>query len=260
MHTPMDTKKEDLDKFKGEPRQTLAAMTWSLDENVGKLVKKLEELGIRDNTLIYFLSDNGGSPANDSREGPLKGWKGKEFEGGHRVPFVVNWPQKIKGRNKFDGLTSSLDIFPTSLAAARIKKPDTLTLDGVNLLPYLEGEKEGDPHKELFWRKLDKSAARIGDYKTVTLEGYGSVMYNLRDDLGETKDLSKEQKDSFDRVMREYKNWEGKLMEPLWDEGKGFMDFSSKVHNMLMQNKIPPYRSLWEMRAYEKKHGSKNKK
>lgn len=252
VHTPMDAKEEDLERFKDHPRQKLASMTWSLDENVGKLVKKLEELGIRDNTLIYFLSDNGGAPNNDSKMGPLKGWKGKEFEGGHRVPFVVNWPQEIEGGSRFDGLTSSLDIFPTSLAAGGIAKPSDLVLDGTNLIPYINGDKDGDPHKQLFWRKLDKSAARVGDYKTVSLEGYGSVMYDLKIDMGETKDLSVSQKDTFARVMRDYKNWETKLIPPLWDEGKAFMDFSSKIHKMLMQNEEPPYRSLGGMRRYEK--------
>ncbi len=252
VHTPMEAKKEDLEKFKNHPRQKLAAMTWSLDENVGKLINKLEELGLRENTLIYFLSDNGGSPENTSLNGPLKGWKGKEFEGGHRVPFVLSWPQGLKGGTEFGGLTSSFDIFTTSMAAAGITKPDNITLDGANLLPYLRGELQGDPHQSLFWRKLDKSAARLSDYKIVTLDGYGSVLYDLDKDLGETNDLSKSRPADFERVINSYKNWEKKLMPPLWDEGKQWMDFSAEIHRYLMENKEPPYRSLYEKKRYLK--------
>ena len=245
VHTPMDAKAEDLEKFKDHPRQKLAAMTWSLDENVGKLLDKLDELGIRDNTLIYFLSDNGGAHNNDSKMGPLKGWKGNKFEGGHRVPFVVSWPQRLAGNRKFEGLTSSLDLFTTSLAAADIEKPTGVSLDGVDLLPYLTGEKDDEPHEKLFWRKLDKSAARVGDYKVISLEGYGSVMYNLKDNLGETNDLSTTEKDRFNEVMREYQQWEAPLIEPRWEEGQDWMDVCSHIHQSLMQNNEPEYKDPW---------------
>lgn len=251
VHTPMDAKEEDLAKYKDHPRQKLAAMTWSLDQNVGKLLNKLEDLGIRDNTLIYFLSDNGGAHNNESKEGPLKGWKGNEFEGGHRVPFVVSWPAKFKGGKTFNGLTSSLDIFPTSLAAAGITDTKNLSLDGINLIPYLNGEKSGNPHNKLFWRKLDKSAARIGDYKVVTLDGYGSVMYNLKNDLGESNDLSEDQKDTFDAIMDQYNRWESDLKDPLWKEGEDWMEVCSYIHKRLMQNKEAFYKDPWAKKRFE---------
>ncbi len=253
VHTPMDAKEEDLEKFKDHPRQKLAAMTWSLDENVGKLLDKLDELGIREHTLVYFLSDNGGAHNNDSKTGPLKGWKGNEFEGGHRVPFVVSWPSQLEGNRRFGGLTSSLDIFATSLAAAGIKKPEHLPLDGVNLFPYLTEKKKGDPHEKLFWRKLEESAARVGEYKVISLEGYGATMYNLKENLGETKDLSKVEKDVFSKVMRAYKQWEAPLMKPLWVEGRDWMNVSYHIHKSLMQNKEPEYKDPWAD-AYKKQH------
>lgn len=253
VHTPMDAKEKDLKKFEGHPRQKLAAMTWSLDENVGKLRAKLRELGELDNTLIYFLSDNGGAHNNQSSTGPLKGFKGNKFEGGHRVSFAVSWPAGFEGGSTFDGLTSSLDVFPTSLAAAGIQKPDNLLLDGVDLLPYLSGEKTGDPHDRLFWRKLDKSAARIGDYKTITLDGYGSVMYNLNENLGETDDLSQSETARFDSIMASYGAWESQLMQPLWDEGETWMGICSHIHKRLMQNREPDYKSPWS-EAYKKRH------
>ena len=243
VHTPMEATEEDLKKFEGHPRQKLAAMTWSLDKNVGKLLDKLDELGIRENTLIYFLSDNGGAHTNDSKNGPLKGWKGNKFEGGHRVPFVLSWPKALKGQKTFEGLTSSLDIFATSLAAAGIQKSDSLQLDGVNLLPFLQEEEGRDPHPKLFWRKLDESAARVGDHKMITLKGYGSVLYDLKNDLGEVHDLSKTDTLQFEKVREEFENWETQLMAPLWDEGEKWMSVTYHIHKQLMQNKKAEFKS-----------------
>jgi arylsulfatase A-like enzyme len=248
VHTPMEAKKEHLKKYKNHPRQILAAMTWSLDENIGKLQAKLKELGLEDNTLIYFLSDNGGAANNSSSGGPLKGWKGNKFEGGHRVPFVVSWPSVIKSGQTFSGLSSSLDIFTTSMAAANIEKEDSFILDGVNLLPYLKGEKTGDPHDKLFWRKLEESGARIGEYKLIRLENYGYTMYNLENDLGETIDISKDEKETFENVLNELEAWETQLMKPLWVEGRDWMDVTYHIHQRLMENKEVLYNNPKKMK------------
>lgn len=242
VHTPMEAKKEDLDKYKNHHRQYLAAMTWSLDENIGKLRNKLKELNILDNTLIYFISDNGGAHNNSSENGILKGWKGNKFEAGHRVPFVVSYPAKIKSNQKFHGLTSSLDIFSTSIAAANIKKEDDLVLDGVNLLPYLLQEKSGNPHNELYWRKLDESAARIGEHKLIKLKGFGSVMYDLSNDLGELNDLSQRDTSALKHISTKLSTWESKMATPLWREGKPWEDVTYHIHEHLMQNKPVLYK------------------
>jgi len=242
VHTPMEAKEEDLEKYKEHPRQCLAAMTWSLDENIGNLQSKLKELHLLDNTLIYFISDNGGAHNNSSENGILKGWKGNKFEGGHRVPFVVSWPAKIKPNQKFDGLTSSLDIFTTSMAAANIKKEDHLILDGANLLPYLFHEKNGNPHTELYWRKLEESASRLGNYKLVKLEGFGSVMYNLSNDLGELNDLSETDTSTFYQLSRKLSIWESEMATPLWREGKPWENVTYYIHERLMENKPVLYK------------------
>ena len=245
VHTPMHAKQEDLEKFSDHPRKELAAMTWSLDENVGKLLDKLDTLGKRENTLIYFLSDNGGAHNNQSSTGPLKGWKGNKFEGGHRVPFLMSWPKEIIAGASFNGLTSSLDIFTTSVAAANITKAENLQLDGVNLIPYLKGDAQGDPHKQLFWRKLDESAARIGDYKIISLKNYGSTMYNLSEDLGETIDVSQSNSKQFDTIWTAYNIWQNHLEDPLWQEGKDWMDVTYHIHKQLMENKEAAYKDIW---------------
>ncbi|MDO6736667.1 sulfatase-like hydrolase/transferase [Wenyingzhuangia sp. 2_MG-2023] len=248
VHTPMHAKEEHLEKYKNHPRQKLAAMTWSLDENIGKLQQKLKELNIEENTLIYFLSDNGGAANNTSSGGPLKGWKGNKFEGGHRVPFIVSWPSQIKGNQTFSGLSSSLDIFTTSLAAATIKKDKNLLLDGVDLLPYLKGKKQGNPHNKLFWRKLEEAGARVGDYKMIRLQNYGATLYNLKNDIGETVNLKTIDTLQYQLLQKELTNWESKIMPPLWAEERNWMDVTYHIHQRLMENKKVLYKSPSEMK------------
>lgn len=241
VHTPMEAKAEDLKRFKGHPRQELAAMTWSLDENVGKLRQALKEIGELDNSLIFFLSDNGGAGNNMSSGGPLKGWKGNKFEGGHRVPFVVSWPAVVKPDQVFAGLTSSLDIFTTATAVAGLNIPPEHITDGANLIPFLKGEMTGDPHESLFWRKLEEGAARLGDYKWISLDGYGSVLYNLAEDLGEHDDLTQTNASKNEDLSTRFKNWENKMKSPLWLEGENWMQVTRHIHESLMENKEPQY-------------------
>lgn len=249
VHTPMEAKKADLERFEGHPRQELAAMTWSLDENVGNLRDKLAQLGLLENTLIYFISDNGGAHNNQSSNGPLKGWKGNKFEAGQRVPFLMSWPDVIPSGNRFEGLTSSLDIFATSLAAAGVEPGNDFILDGTNLLPYLSGARDGAPHEGLFWRKMDESAARVGDFKLISLEGYGSTLYNLEHDPGESNDLSSQDSVTFSRLNQAYESWESEMIEPLWDEGQPWMDVTYHIHQRLMENKEALYKSPTEKKA-----------
>ncbi len=250
VHTPMEAKATHLEKYKDHPRKKLAAMTWSLDENIGKLIDKLEETGQLNNTLIFFLSDNGGANNNQSDNGPLKGFKGNKFEGGHRVPFIVYWGAEIKENQTFNGLTSSLDIFTTAIAAAGIET--NIELDGINLLPYLKGEKHGDPHDKLFWRKLNEAGARIGHYKLVRLDDYGSTLYNLNHDLGETIDISETDIKMSQLLNKKLRLWESKLLEPLWDEGD-WMDVTYHIQKSLMQNKPILYKSPRARKEYLEK-------
>lgn len=243
VHTPMEAKKADLNKFKNHPRKTLAAMTWCLDENIGKLRSKLKELNLLDNTLIYFLSDNGGAHNNESSNGHLKGWKGNKFEGGQRVPFIMSWPAQLESARKYDGLTSSLDIFPTSLAAANIKKDPDLHLDGVDLLPYLRSEKSGNPHDILYWRKLEESAVRMGNYKLISLKNFDYVMYDLSKDIAETNDISRKENAKADELLQKLNAWENTLSQPLWQEDKNWMEVTYHIHRQLMRNHPALYKA-----------------
>jgi len=237
VHTPMEATPEDLALFDGHPRQKLAAMTWALDRAVGNIVEKLEREGLLENTLIFFLSDNGGAANNQSTNFPLKGFKGNKFEGGHRVPFFVTWASAIKGGKTFNGLTSSLDIYASALDAANDKIFIGKNLDGVSLIPYLTGNKQGNPHSELFWRKDKMASARVGDYKLIRVEKLPSVMYNLSNDLGETGNLASKDPEHFQQLDSALKNWETKTIVPLWTEGAQWDTITWMIHQDLMLNR-----------------------
>ena len=240
VHTPMEAGMEDLKRFIGHPRQTLAAMTWALDRAVGSVTDKLYELGLGENTLIFFLSDNGGAAFNNSSNLPLKGWKGNKFEGGHRVPFLVSWPGTIEGGRSFSGLTSSMDIAATALARS-VSVPNGLprSLDGVDLLPFLQGERQGDPHDFLCWRKEDAAAVRMKEWKLIQLEDYDPVLYNLRDDLGETRNLSDLNSDELARLTSILEEWESHMEEPRWHESEDWIKVTRNIHEALLRNKEP---------------------
>lgn len=239
VHTPMQAKETDLEKFKGHPRQMLAAMTWSLDENIGKITRKLAQENLLENTIIFFLSDNGGAHNNQSSVYPLKGWKGNEFEGGHRVPFVLSWKGHLPKGKTNDKLTSSLDIYATSLAVAGGKNPIEKPLDGVNLIPFVNGQNANAPHEMLFWRKDEDAAVRIGDYKLIALKNYGTVLYNLKNNIIETADLSKSDSLKSIELNNALKNWESKMVQPLWTEGSDWTKVTFEIHKALMNNKQP---------------------
>ena len=235
VHTPMEATKEDMARFEGHSRQKLAAMTWAVDRGIGKVVDKLKKEGMYENTLIFFLSDNGGAHNNQSSNYPLKGFKGNKYEGGIRVPFFITMGGKYKGT--FDGLSSSLDIFSTSIAAAGIDKESLKNpIDGVDLIPYISGEMSGNPHDILFWRKEKSSAVRMGDYKLISVEGLGQRLYNLNDNLGEDNDLRKINPELCKEMTDKYKEWEKGIITPvLWDEGV-WHEVTRETHRQLMNN------------------------
>lgn len=251
-HSPNQATKEDLERFKGNPRQVLAAMMYGLDRGVGKVIKALKDNHKFDNTLIFFLSDNGGSTTNNSCNLPLKGFKGNKFEGGHRVPFFVVWGNKLKNKIHFNGLTSSLDIFTTVLDAANIdKKQVHHQLDGVSLLPYLKERKEGNPHDLLFWRKMNSRAIRQGDYKLIMTEGVDTVLYDFKENLDEMNDLytkipekSKEMIATFNKFEKE------NFKSPTWIE-EGWAPITDNIHKLLMHNNI---KTANDYHHYMKKH------
>lgn len=237
VHTPMEASKADLQKFANHPRQKLAAMTYSLDRSIGKIINTLKEQGLFKNTLIFFLSDNGGANNNQSSNLPLKGFKGNKYEGGIRVPFLMSWPAHIKTGSDFRGLSSSLDIFPTVLDAASIDLNPSYGLDGVSLLPFLSTERNKNPHGELVWRKDAEAAIRFNQYKLIRVRGLGERLYDLGKDPGETNDLRFQQPEIFSKLQQQLLEWEKDKMKPIWTEGADWDTITLMIHDDLMQNR-----------------------
>lgn len=172
-------------------RRIFAAMLSNLDDGVGEILKAISDRGLDDDTLVIFISDNGG-PTREltSSNLPLRGGKGDVYEGGLRVPFLMKWPGKLPAGQVEDRPVMSLDIAATALAlaGAEPRKP----LDGVNLMPYLADGDRGRPHEEFFWRQGPRIAVRVGDWKLLRNDRRNAnawELYNLSDDLAETNNL-----------------------------------------------------------------------
>ncbi|MGB9620624.1 MAG: sulfatase-like hydrolase/transferase, partial [Armatimonadota bacterium] len=188
VHTPLEVTDRYINRFKNitdTKRRKMAAMLSAMDDAVGVALNALRSTGVYDNTLIFFISDNGGPTAsNASRNDPLSGFKGQVLEGGIRVPFLVQWKRRIPAGRIYHHPVIALDIHPTCLAAAGVGAPRSgaKALDGVDLLPYLEGRKSDAPHEWLFWRYGPQSAVRRGRWKLVRMEGK-TQLFDLEADI-----------------------------------------------------------------------------
>ncbi len=239
-HTPMHATEADLARFahiENKRRQTYAAMIWAMDRAIGKVVAHLKETGRLENTLIWFLSDNGGATNNGSSNLPLAGHKGIKFEGGIRVPFILHWPAKFPRAKTETRLVSALDILPTCVAAAggEIATESARPIDGVNLLPFLVGDRSDAPHQELFWHKLWFSAMRDGPWKLIYVQDYGCALYNLDDDLPEQHNVAPEHPHRVSDMTRRLDAWKAEMPPPLWEEGQQWFRIHSANHVRLIE-------------------------
>jgi arylsulfatase A-like enzyme len=229
-HTPLQAPTEWLEKFAAIPqeqRRTYAAMVAAMDAAIGGVLAKLDETKQAENTLIFFVSDNGGpnlakkSGVNFTDNSPLRGAKGDVHEGGMRVPFLVSWPAKIKP-GKYDQPVIALDFLPTALAAADSTAPGNL--DGVNLLPFLTGEKTTAPHDTLFFRTGGpggNSAVRRGNWKLVRLGKAEPELYDLAADIGESKNVAAKHPQIVQELVTAIAEWEKGTIAPTFASPKG---------------------------------------
>ncbi|NDV61611.1 sulfatase-like hydrolase/transferase [Puniceicoccales bacterium CK1056] len=217
-HTPLQATEKYLSRFthiKDKKRRTYAAMVSSVDDGVGALLSAIEEKGLTEETIILFLSDNGGATNNASRNLPLRGNKGTMWEGGVRVPFAMQWKGQIPEGIDYDEPVISLDILPTIAALSNAPLSEERPLDGVNLIPYLRGEKDGAPHAQLTWRDFRSGgfAIRQGDLKLVREKPRTNEpkLYDLEKDISEKRDLRGKYANKADSMQAAWDEWESQL-------------------------------------------------
>ena len=220
-HGPLQATPEYLDRFPNilnKKRKTYAAMVSAVDDGVGRLLDKLEALNLDKNTIVYFLSDNGGpEQTNGSDNGVLREGKSSIYEGGYRVPFVMQWKGTVSPR-VYDNPVSSLDIFATIAALSKSPIKKDKPLDGVNLIPFLTGKNKSLPHETIFLRKFDykEYSVRYKDLKLVLKKDNIPQLFNLKEDIGEQKDIAKEFPDEVQKIDALRKKWDSELIEPIF--------------------------------------------
>jgi arylsulfatase A-like enzyme len=240
VHTPMHATDDRLKKFAGitdQRRRTYAAMMFAMDEAIGRVRRKLEDAGLEKNTLVCFISDNGGPTmpgvtVNGASNAPLRGSKRTTLEGGIRVPFVLSWPARVKP-GIYEQPVIQLDLTTTALTAAGVSVRPEWKLDGVDLVPFLSRAKTGAPHDALYWRFGEQMALRDGDYKLVRYDSNADTrtgtkqpvtttkLYHLTADQGEMKDLAATMPDKVKALQTKWDAWNATLMKPLWGGGAG---------------------------------------
>jgi len=197
-------------QFPGDSaRADTVATIVALDEAVGRILDKLKQTGLDKNTILFFFADNGGHPENRSESLPLRDYKWTLYEGGIRVPFLAAYPGVFPAGLTFNQPVSSLDIFPTVAALAGVSPP--AGLDGVNLTPFLKGEKTTAPHDALYFRFAGNGAVRQGDWKLV-LEPNGTPhLFDLVKDVEEKHDLATTQPDRVKDLRAKWQAWNAQL-------------------------------------------------
>ncbi len=236
VHAPLESLQKYLSRFEGitdKKRRTFAAMLSALDDGVGQVLGKVRALGLEKDTLIFFISDNGG-PTSQTTSGnaPLRGFKAQVLEGGIRIPFLMQWKGRLPEGKVVDTPVISLDIHPTILAAVGAPAPQDKPLDGVDLLPHLNGKKNAPPHGRLFWRFGEQSAIRMGDWKMLKMAKGDSQLYNLAEDIAEGNDLAVQNPEKLKELQTAYDAWNATLVPPRWKrgaQGQQRQDGSQKV-------------------------------
>jgi arylsulfatase A-like enzyme len=220
VHSPLQADDERWSRFaeiKDSHRRIFAAMLAGLDDSVGTIVSELHEQGLERNTLIFFLSDNGG-PTKEltSSNLPLRAGKGSLYEGGIRIPFLMSWPGTIPSGQTRSHPVVSLDIAATAYAAAGSAAESE---DGVDLLPLVTGTSTAAPHDVLFWRTGPKAALRKGDWKLVRNSRAASAawqLFDLSDDISEEHDLASAQPQQRAKLLQEWEQLNDEMIQPAW--------------------------------------------
>ena len=218
-HAPLQAQNKYYNQFahiKDPVKRVYAAMIKNLDDEVGRLMNYLKVNGLEENTIVFFLSDNGGAVYNVTTDNyPYRGGKLTNFEGGIKVPFMMQWKGKIMPGTVVSSPVISLDIFKTVADAIGIELPSDREYDGINLIK-LSTEKQ-QTERPLFWRSEFNKGIRKGDWKLLINEyDNQTVLYNLKEDIRETRNRSADYPKVVEELKTELTNWEKDMIKPLW--------------------------------------------
>jgi arylsulfatase A-like enzyme len=206
------------DKDEDENHRVYHAMINVLDDAIGTLMDKLKKLGLEENTLIFFISDNGGASYTGATDnGPYKGGKLTEFEGGVNVPFIMKWKGHIPEGNVYTRPVSSMDIFMTSSQIAECPLPDDRVFDGVNLIPYVTGQNTAVPHEAFYWKADYIHGMRKGNWKFIlSTRDKWLELYNMKEDKFEHYNLYDVHPDTLEKLRQEFDVWDKEQQPALW--------------------------------------------
>ncbi|WP_111708183.1 sulfatase-like hydrolase/transferase [Lutibacter citreus] len=231
-HQPLQAPKEDIARYahiKNKKRRVYAAMVDVMDRGIGNVVSALENHDLRENTLIFFLSDNGGpvpskhSPnkGNGSSNAPFRGGKTDYYEGGVHVPFIASWPAKIESGQVYNQPVISLDISRTAVEVAGGNATSGNKMEGVNLIPYLNGKRSDAPHDALYWRFLSTKSIISGGYKYIQKGKSNPELFNLEKDIEEQNDILDKNPELATKMLKLWGKWDANNVEmrnPVYSE------------------------------------------
>jgi arylsulfatase A len=210
-HAPFQVPDKYFDKYKAKGLDDYLAsvygMVENVDDNVARVLGRLDELKLRDNTIVIFMTDNG--PNGQRFNGGMRGVKGSLHEGGSRVPFFLRWPARFKQPRLIKQIVAHVDVFPTLLELSNAPKPETLPQDGRSLVPLLEGKEENWPDRMLFTQHRlnpNTGAVRTARYRIVN-EGRGWELFDMESDPGQKKNIAAEQPEVTKRLTTAYEAW-----------------------------------------------------
>ncbi len=227
VHIPLEAPKELIEKYQNKPKPSVgvnnpvyAAMIEHLDRSIGRLLQKLDELKLRENTVVIFFSDNGGLRQHYQKIGPivssntpLRDEKGTLYEGGIREPLIVRWPGVVQPGSTCSTPVISVDFYPTLLEIAGVAKPDHQALDGESIVPLLK-QAGPLPERALYWHypmyhhSAPAGAIRQGDWKLIEFFEDGRLeLYNLKEDIGETKNLTQSKPQKAKELHQKLLTW-----------------------------------------------------
>jgi arylsulfatase A-like enzyme len=218
-HAPLEAPQKYQDRFPeiaNGKRKIFAGMMAAMDDAVGRVMAKIRALGQEENTLVFFIADNGGpTQSTTSSNGPLRGFKMTTYEGGPRVPFLAQWKGTWPAGKTYDFPVINLDVLPTIVTAAGGKVQSEWKLDGVDLTPYVTGVNKARPHETLYWRYGPQWGVRHGDMKLVVSRGGGTTpeLYNLARDIGESNNLAAAEPKKVQQLQALWNKWSAEQEE-----------------------------------------------